>query len=183
MVHKSRIAALLLVIVASAAVAYYRTPEASAPGVDVTPPAAVQATSGRSPNAAPQSAVPDVKVDDLKNDRPGPVVQGRNPFRLAPPPTPVQMPAGARPAPVPNATPAAQLPPPVPPIPLKFIGIVSLSEGKGKVAVLSDGRFVHHGREGEIIDGRYRIVRIGEESIELEYADGRGRQTLRLSGS
>ena len=51
------------------------------------------------------------------------------------------------------------------------------------LAVLSDGRFVYYGREGDIIDGRYRVVRIGDESIELEYADGRGKQTIRLSGS
>jgi hypothetical protein len=39
-----------------------------------------------------------------------------------------------------------------------------------------------YGKEGDIIDGRYRIVRIGAESIELTYLDGRGRQTIRLSG-
>ena len=49
--------------------------------------------------------------------------------------------------------------------------------------MLSDGRMSYHGREGEIIDGPYRIVRIGEESIEMEYVDGRGRQTIRLSGA
>ena len=38
------------------------------------------------------------------------------------------------------------------------------------------------GQPGQIIDGKYRIVKIGEESIQLEYADGRGRQTIRLSG-
>jgi hypothetical protein len=39
-----------------------------------------------------------------------------------------------------------------------------------------------YGKEGDVIDGRYRIVRIGVESIELTYLDGRGRQTIRLSG-
>ena len=38
------------------------------------------------------------------------------------------------------------------------------------------------GREGEIIDGRYRLVRIGVESVVMEYVDGRGRTTIRLSG-
>lgn len=69
-----------------------------------------------------------------------------------------------------------------PPIPLRFIGIVEASERGTKVAVLSDGRDVFYGREGDVIDGRYRIVRIGVESIELEYLDGRGRQTIRLTG-
>ena len=40
-----------------------------------------------------------------------------------------------------------------------------------------------YGSEGDIIEGRYRIVRIGVESIELAWVDGRGQQTIRLSGS
>ena len=39
-----------------------------------------------------------------------------------------------------------------------------------------------HGKEGDIIDGRYRILKIGTESIEIAYLDGRGRQTIRLTG-
>jgi hypothetical protein len=65
---------------------------------------------------------------------------------------------------------------------LKFIGLIESSPQDRKLAVLSDGRSVFHGYEGAIIDGRYRIVRIGVESIELTYADGQGRQTIRLTG-
>jgi len=73
-------------------------------------------------------------------------------------------------------------PPPPPPIPYKFVGLV---EGQAKrIAVLSDGRNAPvYGREGDIIEGRFRILKIGVESIEMEYIDGRGRQTIRLSGS
>jgi hypothetical protein len=39
-----------------------------------------------------------------------------------------------------------------------------------------------HGRDGDIVDGRYRIVKIGAESVELTYADGKGRQVVRLTG-
>ena len=38
------------------------------------------------------------------------------------------------------------------------------------------------GVEGEIILGRYQILKIGNESIEMAYPDGRGRQTIRLTG-
>ena len=72
-------------------------------------------------------------------------------------------------------------PPPLAPIVVKFIGVVSRQD-VGRVAVLSDGRNVYYGREGEIVDGRWRIVTIGEESLQIEYADGRGRQTVRLTG-
>ena len=54
----------------------------------------------------------------------------------------------------------------------------------GKIAVLSDGRGAPiYGKEGEALLGQYRILRIGAESIELEYIDGRGRQAIRLYGS
>jgi hypothetical protein len=77
------------------------------------------------------------------------------------------------------------LQPAAPPrIQLKFIGIAnSEADPKvGKIAILSDARGVYHGREGEIVEGRYRILRIGVESIDLAYLDGRGRQTIRLTG-
>jgi hypothetical protein len=72
-------------------------------------------------------------------------------------------------------------PPPVPPIPLKFIG--TLERNGQKIAILSDtAGHVSYGPEGATIDGRYRIIRIGAESIELAYVDGRGRQTIRFTG-
>ena len=74
-------------------------------------------------------------------------------------------------------------PAPPPPIVLKFIGTVEApGRSAQKIAVLSDGRNVFHGREGDIIEGRFRILRIGAESIEMAYLDGRGRQTIRLTG-
>ena len=46
--------------------------------------------------------------------------------------------------------------------------------------MLTDGDLVFHGRVGDVIDGRYRIVRIGLESVDVERVDGQGEQTLRL---
>ncbi len=66
-----------------------------------------------------------------------------------------------------------------PPMDLKVIGIVQ-SPGKPKIAVFNDGIGLYSGTEGQIVLGRYRILWIGEESVELAHADGRGRYTLRL---
>ena len=74
-------------------------------------------------------------------------------------------------------------PPPIPPIPFRFIGILTGPPGVGKIAVLTDGKIVLHGKEGAEIEGRYRIVKIGEESIQMEHTDGQGRQTIRLSST
>lgn len=129
-----------------------------------------------------------VRLDSLSADHPTPIAPERNPFRFgqarpgggSPPPVRVINVADVPPAFVPPPVPTG--PPPPPPIPYKYIGLVTTAPA-GKVAVLSDGKGVYHGREGEVVEGQYRIVRIGDESIQIEYADGRGRQTIRLSGS
>ena len=72
-------------------------------------------------------------------------------------------------------------PPPAPPIPLKFIALVERANGV-RWAVLSDGKATMYGRDGDTIDGRYRIVKIGAESVEVTHLDGRGRQVIRLTG-
>lgn len=78
-----------------------------------------------------------------------------------------------------DETPAPVGPPPAPPIPLRYVGYAE-TPGSGKVAALSDGRFTYHGREGDVIEGRWRVVQIGVESLVIERVDGTGRQTLRL---
>jgi hypothetical protein len=96
-------------------------------------------------------------------------------FKPKPPPPPPGAAVAAGPPP----------PPPLPPIPLKFLGVVDATNKSQRLAVLSDGRggIPFWGKEGDIIEGRYRILRIGSESIEMAYLDGRGRQVIRQTGS
>jgi hypothetical protein len=130
---------------------------------------------------------PDVHLEALDAERVRPGAGQRNLFRFkpkAPPPPPPTLPQQAQPAPPVNPAPAPPGPPPVPPITLKFIGIIESPTHGRKIAVLSDGRNPpFQGEEGAIIEGRFRILKIGVESIELAYIDGRGRQTIRLTGS
>jgi hypothetical protein len=75
-------------------------------------------------------------------------------------------------------------PPPPPPIPLKFIGIAEAPTQSMRIAAFVDSTgHAWQGREGDVVAGQYRILKIGMESIEMAYLDGRGRQTIRLSGS
>jgi len=159
-------------------------PSASAP-VPAPAPAARGAEQTRS-----ATAVAPVKLEALTAERQPPSDTPRNPFRYqpkAPPPQPPPTkPVGGGPPPSNVSTePMKPMPPPgpppPPPIPLKFIGILTRENGV-QWAVLTDGKVVSHGRDGDIIDGRYRIVKIGTESIELTYVDGRGRQVVRLTG-
>ncbi|HMJ82664.1 MAG TPA: hypothetical protein VK504_05835 [Vicinamibacterales bacterium] len=143
---------------------------------------AAASSAGRSGQATPQRpAAPDVRLEALDGTRPKPGGGDRNLFRFkpkAPPPAPPVERLPPPVAPVPTGPPP---PPPVPPIPLKFIG--TLERNGQKIAILSDTTgHVSYGPEGATIDGRYRIIRIGAESIELAYVDGRGRQTIRFTG-
>lgn len=149
------------------------------------PPGRAAATSGQTPaGAATLDAVADVKLELLIEAREDAADSSRNLFRFgerpAPPPPPRQAAAGR---PAPTGPPVPQGPPPPPPITLRLIGLLNAPTQAGRVAVLSDGRGnVFNGREGDIIEGRYRLLRIGADSVELAYTDGRGRQVIRLSG-
>src|SRR5688500_12586642 len=128
-----------------------------------------------------KNPIPEVDLNALKVERPAPEQSSRNPFRFKPKPAPpMPSPAAIKQQQAAAAAQAASepaLPPPPPRIPLKYIGDMSDPQRQGKrIAILSDARGTYHGREGDVVEGRYRIVRIGVESIELEYLDGRGRQ-------
>lgn len=149
-------------------------PQTSNPG------RAPQPTTGEKPQD-PQGL--QVRLGDLKKPPPEPGETERNPFRFRPKPPPPRPP---EPSPGPKkfedvVKPTPPPPPPPPTIPLKFIGVTE-AEGVGKIAALTDCKHTVQGREGETIDGQYRIVKIGTESLIIEFIDGTGRTTLRMSG-
>ena len=192
---------VLVALVAVLAVVLYRlwpsTSAAPAPasnrngGTAAAPasrPSGSAAQAAKGTTAQNGISAPDVHLEALDSEWPKPGEAERNLFRFkpkAPPPPPPAPPRPTQPAvpvnPVPSGPPP---PPPVPPITLKFIGIIESPSSSRKIAVLSDGRNPpFQGVEGDIIEGRYRILKIGVESVEIAYADGRGRQTIRLTGS
>jgi hypothetical protein len=161
-----------------------------AAGTSAVPP---RATAQRAPGQGPADpgSIAQINLEALTSPRTEPVDSSRNPFRFqqrqpppAPPPPPPPMGRGG--VPIGNETPTFAPPmptgpPPPPPIPLKFIGVVM--QGNKRVAVLTDGKSApQSGEEGAIILGQYQILKIGNESIEMAYFDGRGRQTIRMTG-
>lgn len=151
-----------------------------------TPESAVRRAAPATGRAAAPGAIsaPEVHLQALNASRPAPEGDPeRNLFRFkpkAPPPRPPAPPPPVVTAPQPTGPPPA---PALAPIAMRFIGVLEATEHAQKIAVLSDGRGIYQGREGDIIEGRYRILRIGVESVDMAYLDGRGRQTIRLSGS
>lgn len=73
-------------------------------------------------------------------------------------------------------------PPPPPPINLKFFGFASHA-GEPKRIFLAQGDNVFIGAEGDIVNRRYRIVRINPTSVEIEDVLNNNRQTIPLSQS
>jgi hypothetical protein len=149
------------------------------PASPATPGAAPVAAAAQAPSLA---TVADVKLDLLQQPHDALNPPGRDPFRfpVVAQPRPV---AVAAPIATPPPAPVFTGPPPPPPIPLRYIGVIETAQQLGRVALLSDGRGgLMQGREGDIIEGRFRVLKVGVDSIELAYADGRGRQTIRLSG-
>jgi hypothetical protein len=147
-------------------------------------PAAPSNPARRATAGAANTDVVELKLEALKGQREELREAERNPFRFRPKPPPPP-PAVTRPLARPDvvAAPVPTGPPPPPPIPLRFIGFVDAAGPTGRVGILSDGRGnVFQGKEGDIIEGRYRVLRVGTDSAELVYLDGRGRQTIRLSG-
>jgi hypothetical protein len=170
---------ILIALIAGAVFVALRLQPTESGGVGTSAPATggVQQTRQGNP-------VGDVRLESLEDRDDASATPTRDVFQFqsrraevaeAPPSRPVE-PVDTRP-PVPAG------PPPPPPIPLRYIGYLDQPGQVPRVAVLSDGRGnVFNGKEGDIIEGRYRVLRIGTDSADLIYVDGRGRQTIRLSG-
>jgi hypothetical protein len=176
------LAALLIALV----VVVYRALTATPASPDA-PAAATGSRSTAQARATQGVTTPEVDLGKLNGERPKPLDNDRNLFRFKPKPPPPPPPSMRPTAPTMTAPPVPAMPPGPPPPPaitLKFIGVIEQGAGKPKIAVLSDGQGPPlYGFEGGTVAGRYRILRIGVESIELAYLDGRGRQTIRLTGS
>jgi hypothetical protein len=132
--------------------------------------------------ALPKVPVVDLKLERLESAREALAESNRDPFRFRPKPAPPPpAPVARRSAPTELTAPVPTGPPPPPPIAVKFFGLFVV-RGE-RVAAFTDARGnTFHGKEGDIIEGRYRVLRIGTDSVDLAYLDGRGRQTIRLTG-
>ena len=84
--------------------------------------------------------------------------------------------APAAPPPVPRTTPPPTTgpsggragPASLPPLNLKFIGSVGNAQGVKVAVLVTEGNEVLTGQPGEVVANRYRISRIGIESVDLE---------------
>lgn len=174
---------MVVVLVLAVTLLRPATPAPATPAQVRTQPARAKSARAAADAQTPGPVAP-VKLAELAEERAQPGEAKRNPFRFqarpAPPPPPLQPKGTAPPIETQPGPPPA---PPVPPIPLKLIGILTRADGV-KWAVLSDGKVPtpFYGKDGDIVDGRWQIVKIGTESIEMTYPNGTGKTVIRLTG-
>jgi hypothetical protein len=141
-------------------------------------PAAAPALRPRTTAEGPLPAVP--RIDLARLDQPPATDEaGRRdlfafgaraqPEGVAPPPRvavatppPIVLPADGPDAGAGSATPM------LPPLNLRYIGSVESARGVKVAVLVTDKREVLTGQAGEVVANRYRIARIGLESVDLE---------------
>jgi hypothetical protein len=157
-------------------------PEAAATPAPARGRRAARGSRGAARNAPSGSAVtldPRLRLDLLKlSEETEYKGAGRNIFRAeAEIPKPVESPikeASKTPPPPPPG------PPPPPPINLKFVGFAS-GTGEPTKVFLTQGDDIFVAAEGEIVNRRYKVMRINANSVEIEDVLSNNRQTIPLS--
>lgn len=159
-------------------------PQPNAPATTTKTTATLAARTGK--KAPPrrqllaQSLDPSLRFDLLKQGE-GQQYEGskRNIFESHPVDIPKPIDPGIKPGP---QTPAPPVVPVPPPIPLKFYGFAT-QPGQAKRVFLastnSDDVFV--GSEGQVINRRYRIVKVNNTSVDVEDILNNNRQTIPLT--
>jgi hypothetical protein len=109
-------------------------------------------------------AAPPVNLPKVDPIRPGQIAGGFVGPTLPPKPTP----------PPPKVT------PPPPPSPLKFYGFLASPRGGPERGFFLDGEEIIIGTKDELIRGKYKIVRVGRTSAEVEDVPNNNKQTLPL---
>jgi hypothetical protein len=110
---------------------------------------------------------------------------GQAPPPPPPPPGPKTIllptaPATAKGGPEPPKQTGPASPPPAPPIPLKFYGYSNTQRGGPKRAFFLDGEDIDVVTENDVIKNRYKIIRIGVNSVVVEDLNFKSQQTLPL---
>jgi hypothetical protein len=133
---------------------------------------------------------PTLRFDWLKNSEDREYAGAkRNIFGAEPEPTPEKEPTVAK-GPTCPGNPGCPPPPPVcpgpdprcppPPINLKFYGFAS-KPGEPKRVFLSSGDDVFVAAEGEVVNRRYKVVKISNTGVEIEDVLNNNKQTIPLS--
>ena len=154
---------------------------------DTGPAVAPSASAAEVPKDAGRREPDLPRIDLARLDRPRPEsgVGHRDLFDFAaPPPTPP-------PPPMPSAPPVEETPPPVtvptppplPPLNIKYIGAFEGKKGLKVAVLMTDRKEVLTGQVGEVVANRYRIVKIGLESVDVQDVGSEQVRRIPLKGN
>jgi hypothetical protein len=138
----------------------------------------------------PMTVDPMLRMDLLAKVQQEPLMVGsRNVFQFGmpgPPPAPKGPEPKINPripvrAAMPVAPPAPAGPPPPPPIQLKYYGFSTAKANSRKTAFFLDGDDILVAGEGETVKKRYKVVRIGVNSVVVEDLQFKNQQPLPLA--
>jgi hypothetical protein len=164
MKEKNQIVALVGLVVVAAMVWFWNTHQSpTSPGIG-------SIATTYTPMAVENPAIQTWKIEKVQKTeyKSG----GRNPFSAVAPPPP--QPKVPQPGDKDFVAPTPP-PPPPPELPAKFYGYGTVPNGTARRAFLTDGDEVYIVAEGDTFLSRYRILKIGNATIEFEEVSS-GRQ-------
>ena len=132
--------------------------------------------------------LPRIDLARLDRGRPASGIGRRDLFDFGVPPAPpasrvAAMPrveAEAPPTPPPYVPPT---PPPVTPLNIKYIGAFEGRRGLKVAVLMTDRKEVLTGQPGEVVANRYRIVRVGLESVDVQEVGSEQVRRIPLKGN
>ena len=136
--------------------------------------------------------LPRIDLSRLDRARPASGIGHRDLFDFAQPPEPSPPPASAQnarpvvaePAPPPMPMPVVvSTPPPLAPLNIKYIGAFEGRRGLKVAVLMTDRKEVLTGQAGELVANRYRIVRIGLESVDVQEVGSEQVRRIPLKGN
>jgi hypothetical protein len=143
------------------------------------PPAARRISGQSSATVLTQSIDPRLRLDLINTSQNTKYEGGaRNIFLAAAEPS-QEIPKAVTPPIDPNPQPTVYTPPVPPPINIKFFGFASRPGDPKQVFLLQNGD-IFVAKEGEIVNRRYKVVRINPTSIEVEDMLNNNRQSIPL---
>jgi hypothetical protein len=151
----------------------------------VSQPAASAAGSG-APGKA-EGDLPRIDLARLEGPRPTAPLGKRDIFDFGVPPAPPEPPAPppsemeARNEPPPPVT--VPTPPPPPPLNIKYIGALEDKRGLKVAMFLNERKEVLTGQPGQLVGNRFRVVRIGVESVDIQELGSEQTRRIPLKGN
>lgn len=131
---------------------------------------------------AESESVPRIGLDRLEQPRTADKLGSRDLFAFGAPPPPPAPPPTLEPPPAPVTQPAALVPavPPLVPLNLKYIGSLDAPQGVKVAFFMNDQKEVVMGQVGETVMNRFKVMKIGLESADVQMLGSESLQRIPL---